>query len=304
MRQPFAQSLLLQGDLYYQHYNKHLIHQFGFSDSGGNETPVDSATRDESLGANKLTPRAGLVYRVAPNRLLRVAYQDWIKPASVATLGPVATAGIPIDDSLIEGGGRVKRSAAQLEWEWSNSTFVRALIDRREVVNPRFQTPQVVQPGVPDLAKLRSQSLVYTPNNNELEGQPTFGQGTANRAALALNQILSSNWSLLARYEYTDSKNTAPAYSGKLLPYLPKNLYTLGATWITPTRWYLSMLAVHRSERFTFENNTGRLDPGWDATIKGYWETPNKRVNASFIVSSLFKTQTSTFYGFGLTYRQ
>jgi len=305
VRQPFGDALLLEGDAFYQHYHKHLIHLFGFSDLSGNsvEDPDDIATRDETLNSNRVAPRAGLVYRFAPNRLVRLAYQDWVKPATVATLAPVATAGIPVDDSLNEGGGRVKRTAAQVEWELSNSTFLYALFDRREVTNPRFSIPPTATPTIPDLVKLRSQSLIYTPNNDELEGQPTFGQGTADKAALALNQILTPNWSVLARYEYTDSKNTGTGFNGNLIPYLPKNLYSVGATWIAPSRLYLTLLAIHRSERFSDEANSLPLNPGWDASVKGYWETPDKRFNASFVISSLFKSQTPTFYGIGLTYR-
>jgi tetratricopeptide (TPR) repeat protein len=303
VRQPFAQSLLLEGDLFYQHNHEHNYYTFGFSDMNGNEVPVSFATKDGTLGGDRVAPRAGMVYRFGPNQLVRLAYQDWTEPAAVATLAPVATAGIPIDDTLVEPGGRLKRSAAQVEWELSYSTFMRALIDYREVANPRFNAPPISLPAVPDLTKLRAQSVLYTPNNDVLEGTPIFGQGTASRAAIALNQILSSNWSLLARYEHTDSKNTAPAFSGNLIPYLPRNLFTLGATWVSSARFYVTTQAVYRSERFSDEANLLPMSPGWDAQIKGYWETPDKRFSVQFVVENIFKSQTSTYYGIGLAYR-
>jgi tetratricopeptide (TPR) repeat protein len=303
VRQPVGQGLLLEGDLFYQHNHEHNYYTFGLNDSNGVEDPISFSTRDGTLGADRVAPRAGMVYRFAPNQLVRFAYQDWTEPAAVATLAPVATAGIPIDDTLVEGGGRLKRTAAQIEWELSYTTFLRALFDYREVVNPRFNAPPVSQPAVPDLAKLRAQSVLYTPNNDVLEGTPIFGQGTASRAAFALNQILSNNWSLLARYEYTDSKNTAPAFSGNLIPYLPRNLFTVGATWISSARFYVTTQAVYRSERFSDEANLLPMNPGWDAQIKGYWETPDKRFSLQFVIENIFKSQTSTYYGLGLAYR-
>jgi Tfp pilus assembly protein PilF len=303
VRQPFAQSLLLEGDLFYQHNHEHNYYTFGFSDMNGNEVPIGLSTRDGTLSADRLAPRAGMVYRFAPNQLVRFAYQDWTEPAAVATLAPVATAGIPIDDTLVQSGGREKRTAAQIEWELSYTTFLRALFDYREVANPRFNAPPISAPAVPDLTKLRAQSVLYTPNNDVLEGTPIFGQGNASRAAFALNQIVSTNWSLLARYEYTDSKNTAAAFNGNLIPYLPKNLFTVGATWISSARFYVTTQAVYRSERFSDEANLLPMNPGWDAQIKGYWETPDKRFSLQFVIENIFKSQTSTYYGFGLAYR-
>ena len=303
VRHPVSRNLLLQGDIFYQHYHKHFNHQFGFSSATGQEIPINSATRDESQGANRVAPRVGLVYGFAPNQLVRLVYQDWTRPASVATLAPVATAGIPVDDTLTEPGGRVKRAAVQVEWEWSNSTFGRVLVDRREVTNPRFSTTNIIVPEIPDLEKLKNRGLLYTANNNFLEGVPHFGEGNANRAAFALNRILSSNWSMLARYEYTDSKNTAAAFYGKELPYLTPNLFNVGVTWVTGTRFYVTAQAVHRSERFSDEANLVRLDAGWDAAVKGYWETVDKRFAASFVVDSIFKKQASTYYGLGFSYR-
>jgi Flp pilus assembly protein TadD len=304
IRQPFGANVLLDGALFYQRYHKHFLYQTGLSDDAGNEgPPFNTLTNDSTQTANRVSPRAGFVYRFAPNQLVRVAYQDWTEPATVATLAPVANAGLPVDDSLLETGGRLKRTAAQVEWELSHSTFLRALVDHREVANPRFSIPPVAAPAIPDLAKLRQQSVLYTPNNDVLEGTPVFGQGNATRAAFALNQILTPHWSLLARYEYTDSKNTAAAFSGNLIPYLPKNLFALGATWIWTNRIYVTAQAVHRSERFSDEANTLPMNAGWDAQLKGYWETPDKRFSAQFVMQNIFKAQTSTYYGLGLSYR-
>ena len=305
VRKPVMQNFLMQGDLYYQHYRKTYDHTFGFSDLSGNsqEIVVDSATRHEEKGSNRVAPRLGMVVRFAPNQLLRFAYQDWTRPASVATLSPVATAGIPLDDQLIEPGGRLKRAAVQAEWEWSNTTFGRALLDRREVSNPRFSTTFIIVPEVPDLEKLKNRSLLYTANNDLLEATPHFGEGTVNRAAFALNRILSPNWSLIARYEATDSKNTAAQFNGKELPYLPKNLFSTGLTWVTGTRFYVTTQAVYRSRRFADEANAAPLTAGWDAAVKGYWETQDKRFAASFVIDSIFKKQASTYYGIGLSYR-
>lgn len=303
IRQPFAQSALVEGGLFYEHGRGHNYYTFGFSDVSGNESPITSSTKDGTVNSDRVAPRAGLVYRFAPNRLIRLAYQDWTEPATVATLAPVATAGIPLDDTLVEPGGRIRRVAAQVEWELTYSTFLRALVDWRDVDNPRFNAPPVAEPQVPDLVKLRAQSALYTPNNDVLEGSPVFGQGEVSKAAFALNQILSSNWSLLARYEYTDSRNTGAGFNGNLIPYLPKNLYTVGATWISAGHMYFTAQAVYRSQRFADEANSLPMNPGWDAQMKAYWETPDKRYSVQFIVQNIFKQQVPTFYGIGLAYR-
>ncbi len=69
----------------------------------GSETPQD-------LDGSGLFPRVGLVYRFGPARLVRLAHQQWKRPPSMGTLGPVATAGIPLDDRLVLRGGELTRT--------------------------------------------------------------------------------------------------------------------------------------------------------------------------------------------------
>jgi len=47
------------------------------------------------------SPRLGLVYQPSDAFSLRAAYQDWVRPLSVSTLGAVDTAGIALEDRLL-----------------------------------------------------------------------------------------------------------------------------------------------------------------------------------------------------------
>ena len=64
-----------------------------------------------------VTPRVGVVWQPAAGTTVRMAYQDWLRPLSVSTLTSVETAGIPVEDRLVEAGGRHKRAVAQLAME-------------------------------------------------------------------------------------------------------------------------------------------------------------------------------------------
>ncbi|RAB63157.1 hypothetical protein DN565_31145, partial [Burkholderia multivorans] len=66
---------------------------------------------------------------------LRAVWQQWTQPASVSTLAPVATAGIPLDDQLVATGGTAKRGVMQLHYEPDNKTSLDAVLNYTKVQN-------------------------------------------------------------------------------------------------------------------------------------------------------------------------
>ena len=68
---------------------------------------IETAERHDTR--HVLSPRLGTVLQPTPGATLRLAYQDWLRPLSVSTLTRVETAGIAVEDRLVEAGGRHKR---------------------------------------------------------------------------------------------------------------------------------------------------------------------------------------------------
>ena len=63
----------------------------------------------------KVQPRLGASIRMG-TAVLRAAFQQRTRPwAALSTVGPVATAGIPLDDTLVLPGGHQRRGRVQLE---------------------------------------------------------------------------------------------------------------------------------------------------------------------------------------------
>jgi hypothetical protein len=134
---------------------------------------------------------------------------------------------------------------------------------------------------------LRNQQLGNVNNAELLEGTPDFDEGRVETGAIAFNHMLSREWSVAARYAYSknratifvrdDTGNIVDSGQDARVPYIPKDLATVGVTWITPWRLYLSAMAVYRSERFTDRENTSKLESDTTGSIAVYWETTDKR---------------------------
>lgn len=297
------ENLLVQTDLFYQHYSRSQTQGFSFLFNGQEFFPSEISKEHST---SQINPRAGLVYKFGHNQLLRIAYQRWIKPPAIGTLGPVATAGIPLDDEIPDVGGQVSRVAAKLEWEWSPYTFSSLFLNREDISNIRF--PELVSfqfptASIPDIERLQNKGLATINPIDTLEDSPVFSSGEVRQAGLAVNQILSDGWSAFARYTYTDSENTSDDFRGFQLPWLPRHLASFGTTWISPDRLQLSAQAVYRSKRPTEEDNSIWMDAGWDATLQAYWESPDKRFSVSFLIDDLLHEELSTIYRLGLSLR-
>ena len=226
-----------------------------------------------------VTPRVGLVWQPASGTTVRMAYQDWLRPLSVSTLTSVETAGIPVEDRLVEAGGRHKRTVAQVGMELGASTFLSVRADRLRVRNPGTVGVDLRTPSLPFLEEMRNTQLVNLSNTDLLEGSPSFDAGTLRTLGSGVNHMFSRRWSAYAKYLYQGSESRsydAEAAVGRI-PYIPRHTAVLGATWVSPQRFYVSGRAVYRSERFEDKQNLTRIAPGWSVDLMGFWESQDKR---------------------------
>jgi len=242
-----------------------------------------------------LSPRLGLVLQPATGTSVRLAYQDWVRPLSTSTLTAVDTAGIAVEDRLLEAGGRHKRLAAQLGLELGASTFFNARLDRLRVHNPGTLGVDMRTPSLPFLEEMRNAQLVNLSSTDVLEDTPSFETGTLNNLALGVNHMLSTQWSTYGKYlyqhgdsSYEDDNQASGRVSGKAVPYIPLHTAVLGTTWASSQRLYLSGRVVYRSERFEDKENLTRRPPGWSLDLMGFWETRDKHWVVGVAAMNLF----------------
>ncbi|MFY3382717.1 TonB-dependent receptor domain-containing protein [Paracidovorax sp. MALMAid1276] len=225
-----------------------------------------------------VTPRVGLVWQPAQGTTVRMAYQDWMRPLSVSTLTSVETAGIPVEDRLLEAGGRHKRLVAQLGMELSQNTFLSLRADHLRVTNPGTVGVDMRTPSLPFLEEMRNAQLVNLSTTDLLEDTPSFDTGTLKTLGVGVNHMFSRSWSGYAKYLYQGSESRsfdADIPVGRI-PYIPRHTAVIGATWASEQRFYVSARAVYRSERFEDKENLTRIAPGWGVDLMGFWESRDK----------------------------
>jgi len=258
--------------------------------NGDNQYLLVNAGLDETTHAIRhdteriATPRVGAVFQPRPGATLRVAYQDWVRPLSVSTLTSVETAGIPVEDRLVEAGGRHKRAVVQWGSELGAATFVTARADWLRITNPGTLGVDLRTPSLPFLEDLRNAQMVNLSTADLLEDTPSFERATLHNLALGVNHMFSRRWSAYGKYLYQHSDSRYgegdAAVGGRMVPYIPRHTLALGATWATTwasQRLYLSGRAVYRSERFEDQENLTRRPPGWGFDLMGFWESQDKR---------------------------
>lgn len=225
-----------------------------------------------------VTPRVGLVWKPAAGTTVRMAYQDWLRPLSVSTLTSVETAGIPVEDRLVEAGGRHKRTVAQVGVELGSNTFVSLRADHLRVRNPGTVGVDLRTPSLPFLEEMRNAQLVNLSTADLLEDTPSFDTGTLKTLGAGVNHMFSRRWSGYAKYLYQGSESHIYDTAGPAgrIPYIPRHTAVLGATWVSPQRFYVSGRAVYRSERFEDKENLTRIAPGWGVDLMGFWESQDK----------------------------
>ena len=225
-----------------------------------------------------VTPRVGLVWQPAAGTTVRMAYQDWLRPLSVSTLTSVETAGIPVEDRLVEAGGRHKRTVAQVGIELGANTFVSLRADHLRVRNPGTVGVDLRTPSLPFLEEMRNIQLVNLSTADLLEDTPSFDTGTLKTLGAGVNHMFSRQWSGYAKYLYQGSESHIYGTDGPAgrIPYIPRHTAVLGATWVGAQRFYVSGRAVYRSERFEDKENLTRIAPGWGVDLMGFWESQDK----------------------------
>ncbi|MES2584366.1 MAG: TonB-dependent receptor [Pseudomonadota bacterium] len=247
------------------------------------ETVVPGSVRT-SPTTDQWAPRLGFAYKPTPNVSVRAAYQDWVRPLSVGTLNSVETAGIPLEDRLLEAGGRVKRSVVQIGWTAGDDTFFAIKADHQQIRNLVSPGVDLRTPGLPFLEALRNAQNVNLSSVDVLEDTPEFEDGTVNAFSIGANRLWTSQLSGYFKYtvqdttsEYADSDAPAGRVTGKRIPYLPRDTVVLGATWASANRTYMGARAVYRSERFEEKENLTLWPAGWSIDLIGMWETADKR---------------------------
>ena len=227
---------------------------------------------------NTWTPRLGLVLQPAAGQTLRLAYQDWVRSLAYTTLASTETAGIPVQDELLQAGGRQRRWVAQWSAELGASTLLQLRADALRLNNPLLQGVDLRTPSLPVLEDLRNTQLTNVSGLELLEDTPFFFQGRLHALDASVNHMFGRQWSGYAKYLYQHSRslNLATQAMDKFIPFIPRHTAVLGSTWVSGQRWYVSGRAVYRSTRFDDISNLLPRPAGWSLDLIAFWESPDK----------------------------
>jgi tetratricopeptide (TPR) repeat protein len=260
---------------------------------------------DESYRRDRADPYFGLTWSEgATGAHGRLGCRRWLRPTSLDTLEPVAVGGMPIEDQLVLAGGNLEQCRAQAEWS-SESLFVAVHGGRVEVHNlvSPLDGPLNAHLDITNLDRLRNRALTPLAKADLLEGLPIYSEGVMRRGGAMLEASIVPSLAARMEYLYTDSQNTAANCAGRLVPYLPRHLVAVGATWTPGHRIFVNASAIYRSERFTDEANTGRLLPGWVGQVRVFSETNDKHWSLEAFASDLWRKDASNVYGVIASYR-
>jgi hypothetical protein len=158
------------------------------------------------------------------------------------------------------------------------------------------------------LARLRNQLRDVSQTNvaspRLLEDIIAVPEGsTVESAGVAVNHLLTGQVALASQYFWTRAQG--PTDDGlTFLPYYPENAVSIGATWVSPTRVYVSASAIYRSPRRVVprgirgkaldlkdsiaDDDVVHVDADWTGTIAASWEEPGKRWAVEMLAGELF----------------
>lgn len=298
-------ALMLQGDLAWMQYRKKISDMFSIEE--GNSGVFQDGFRYEQDKTSFL-PRVGLAVDAGGGLIVRSAYQNWQRPISFNTLAPIATAGIALPTQYVLPGGEVERGRVQADWQLSPRTFVSAFVDALHVdnlVTRGAPPPENRRTELADLDRLR---LTRPDNLGSLESlengrSPIFTEGRIRSFGLVGNQLLTTQLTGYAGYQYIHSENRYEAFRDNDLPMMPKHKAILGATWTPDGQWQLQGQATWRSKRFRDEENIESLPAGWDMTLKAAWRSPKRNVWLEGWIENLLKEKAETIYTLSVTLR-
>jgi hypothetical protein len=268
-------------------------------------SPPAAGDYRESYDLNRTDATLGGVYRFQAGRLVRLACQAWTRPASPGSIAPVATAGIVVDDQLVFPGGKLSRCRGQLEWDATPTTFLSLSADVKRIDNLASLLDGVLntRAGVANLDRLRTRQLPLPPKPDALEDVPVFSQAHVKSASMSLERLLTRSLAARFYYAYTDSADQYEGYRGNHVPYLPRHLASMGATWTLAGRSYVNAQAVYRSQRFSDEANLASIPPGWDLQVRAVVEMDRKHWTLEAYALNLLKKDASDVFGLIATYR-
>jgi Flp pilus assembly protein TadD len=251
--------------------------------AGGLLTLEDSAARERVSGWN---PRVGVKWQLAPSQSLRAVVQKWRRPASAATLAPVDTVGVPVNDRLPAAGGLYERARIQFDAEIGAVSFAQAFADHERVDNGLAGRQSAITGfEVTQLESLRNRPEVFSPRA-DLEETPQFREGRVSSVGLAFNHLPSRRQALSARYLYRSGEQAGTG-AGLAIPFISRHYLLLRSQWSLPGRWLLGTSAAWRGERFKDAANQERLAPGWSFGLTVYWEGADKRSSMQAIADNV-----------------
>ena len=275
LRGKFSDGVEWQGEMAYQELvgSTRLRQQLdlvGFDKLSDLDTPEI----DDQRGLN---PRLGVRFSQTTGQQFRLVAQQWRRPMGFASLGSVDTLGIPLEDRLVEPGGLLRRLRVQYDWQLGSESFMQVFADRRQVKNLTSATkPLFALFGVTELNSLRAKRPLFAQPFDDLEDTPIFDEGDVSSLGTAGNWMINKDWSISARYRFSDSRNTAVIYTGFKVPFIPTHFGNASIYWQASPRWLAAFTATYRSARFSDESNLSTLNAGFVFGVSGYWESEDK----------------------------
>ncbi len=287
--------LRLEGDAWWQD-SRRTVNVTTSGEFDGIVFPGTTSVEDRSL--EKVTPRVGARYRIDDHVWVRAAYQDWIRPLGTSTLGPVATAGIPMDDRLLARGGREKRARGQFEWE-GGRTYGTLYYDWKEMDNLRFSYEPFFITEDENLYKLRNfdYGQLAAEDLYEFISPPSFDGARITIAGASLEPHRHAHGlAAPALRVHRVAQHRRAGTPGNRIPYLPSHAFSPSFTYMGPMRIYATIRGVYRTERYIDEANLVLWSPGWDVASDVFWESPAKRFRVRFSLDNWLHKEKPTLY--------
>lgn len=253
-------------------------------------------------------PLVGVVWKPLAGHTGRFACRDWLRPASLDTLMPVAVAGIPVQDQLVFAGGKLRQCRAQWDWTISPTMFAsvhyeddrtKNLVGSDGILNTRTD--------VTNLDRLRNRVLTPPGRTDELEDAPVYAEAHAKFAHVAFESILTRSLALRLHYTHANTRNTDPdpAFNGNRIPWVPRHRADAGLVVTPGWNTIVTLGATWRSERFVDEANTASatMPKGWDGRVNVFVESRDKRWAVEAFAYNLLKKDVSDVFGVVASWR-
>lgn len=252
--------------------------------------PLENTADDQRV--TEWNPRVGVKWQLAALQSVRAVFQKWRRPASSATLSPVDTTGVALNDRLVNAGGLYRRARLQYDGEAGGSSFVHAFVDHERVDNGLGGRRSAISDfEVTQLESLRRRPEVFAAGS-DLEETPQFAQGRVNSVGLAANHLVSRNQAVSARYLYRQGEQTG-VNAGLAVPFVPRHFLQLASQWKLTGRWLVGTNVAYRSERFKDADKLERMDAGWSFGLTVYWESTDKRSSVHAILDNLLTRRSA-----------